>query len=328
MRAAFAILVVAALAAALAVSAASFPGLARADCGGTYAETAPPPSAGKLAPLAIGDSTLILSLPTLRREDISANAHECRQYWEGLALLEGLRRDGSLPTVVIVALGANDPPTDAEVSRALTILGPKRVLVMVTYLGYGRRPGPGTVLVRGEPAKHPGRVVVLDWVTYSMRHSAWFQPDGLHLTYPGAAAFAQFLGRAAHLTAAASGAQKTPGTGASRRSATSSGGPLRIAWILLGACDPRRRAPCRTQSTHYAKLAAPTPLDPRPARTDATPAGRGIDGSAGGHRTHQHVGGPRLGACTEPERQDVVRQRIRGVHLHAKRVGRAADEAV
>ncbi len=186
----------------LLLAAIGHPRVAQSACGRVYAETAKPPQRGVLPPLAIGDSTLILSVPTLKREGISANAQGCRQYSGGLDMLTTLRRQGRLAKVVIVALGANGPVTGTEVTTALGILGPHRMLVMVTHWKPGHRGGPDTALIRREPRRHPGRIVVLDWILYSSGHSAWFQPDGLHLTFPGAAAYARFLGRAIPLTQA------------------------------------------------------------------------------------------------------------------------------
>ncbi|MEK6250744.1 MAG: hypothetical protein AABM43_02165 [Actinomycetota bacterium] len=34
---------------------------------------------------------------------------------------------------------------------------------------------------------------VLDWVAFSQGHPGWFQPDGLHLTFPGAHGFTKLL---------------------------------------------------------------------------------------------------------------------------------------
>ena len=184
----------------LLIAAIGHPRVAQATCGGVYAETVKPPHRGVLPPLAIGDSTLILSVPTLKREGISANAQGCRQYADGLVMLNTLRRQGRLAGVVIVALGANGPVTESEVTTALAILGPRRILVMVTHWRPGHLGGRDTALIRREPRRHPGRIVVLDWIQYSGGHRAWFQPDGLHLTFPGAAAYARFLGRAIPLT--------------------------------------------------------------------------------------------------------------------------------
>ena len=103
----------------LLVAAIGHPRVAQATCGGVYAETVKPPHRGVLPPLAIGDSTLILSVPTLKREGISANAQGCRQYSDGLVMLNTLRRQGRLARVVIVALGANGPVTESEVTTAL-----------------------------------------------------------------------------------------------------------------------------------------------------------------------------------------------------------------
>jgi hypothetical protein len=177
------------------------PGTAEAGCGGQIRETVHPPARGVLPPYAIGDSTLILSLPQLHREGISANARGCRQYPEGLQMLATLRATSRLARVVIVALGANGQVTEANVSSALRILGTRRVLVMVTHLEPGHRAGADTALIRREPRRHPGRVIVLDWIAYGGPHHAWFQPDGLHLTFPGAAAYARFLARAIPLAA-------------------------------------------------------------------------------------------------------------------------------
>jgi hypothetical protein len=193
-------LVVTVCAACALLAAVAHLGSAQAACGGAYREIVRPPHRGVLPPLAIGDSTLILSLPTLRHEGISADARGCRQYTAGLALLAGLRRQGRLTRVVIVALGANGPVTETNVDRALAILGTRRVLVMVTHWKPGHRGGNDTALIRREALRHPGRIVVLDWIVASTGHAGWFQRDGLHLTIPGAAAFGRFLERAISLT--------------------------------------------------------------------------------------------------------------------------------
>lgn len=148
-----------------------------------------------LPPLAIGDSTMIFAVPRLAAEGYVANARGCRQFPEAIALLGALRHAHSLPHLVVIALGANGPVTDAYVSQALAILGHRRQLVLVTPREAGGGSGPDAVNVRAEARRHPGRVQALDWVAYSAGHDAWFQPDRLHLTFGGAAAFARLLGR-------------------------------------------------------------------------------------------------------------------------------------
>jgi hypothetical protein len=138
---------------------------------------------------------MLLSLPALSREGFSVNAHGCRQYPEALSLLSGLLRAHDLPRLVVIALGANGQIENGEIEQALHILGPDRLLVLVSPRELGGSSGADAQLVRAEGKRHPGRVVVLDWVSFSAAHPDWFQPDGLHLTLGGAAAFAQLIGR-------------------------------------------------------------------------------------------------------------------------------------
>ena len=169
---------------------------ARAACGGVQSARPPARHRTYLPPLALGDSTSIFALPSLAAEGFDANARGCRQFPEAIALLGRLRHAHALPHLVVVALGANGPVTDAYVRQVLAVLGHSRQLVLVTPLQAGGRPGPGAATVRAEARVHPGQIHVLDWVTYSAGHAAWFQPDRLHLTYAGARAFARLLGSA------------------------------------------------------------------------------------------------------------------------------------
>jgi hypothetical protein len=171
---------------------------ASADCGGVQIALPPKSELPRTyrPPLAIGDSTMIFALPSLAAEGYNANARGCRQFPEALTLLDGLRRGNALPHLVVIALGANGSVTDADVSRALAILGPSRQLVLVTPREAGGGSGSDAVTVRAEARLHPGRVHALDWVVYSAGHPSWFQPDRLHLTFTGARAFALLLARA------------------------------------------------------------------------------------------------------------------------------------
>jgi hypothetical protein len=190
-----------ALATAVVANAAVPLSATQAGCGGV--EQAGPAHWHRRyrAPLAIGDSTMLLSLPDLSREGFTANAHGCRQYPEALSLLSALRHEHELPSLVVVALGANGQIRDSDVEQALQILGRDRLLVLVTPRELGGGSGSDAQLVRAEGRRHPERVGVLDWVAYSVGHPDWFEPDGLHLTLAGAASFARLLGRVLPLAA-------------------------------------------------------------------------------------------------------------------------------
>jgi hypothetical protein len=134
----------------------------------------------------------VLALTDLAQEGYRANARGCRQYPEGLALMRDLRRKDKLPRLVVVALGSNGSITKDNIHDALHIVGKKRVLALVTPRETGGGAGHDASLVRREAHRHK-RIRLLDWVKFSAGHPGWFQPDGLHLTFAGAAAMARLF---------------------------------------------------------------------------------------------------------------------------------------
>jgi hypothetical protein len=184
----------------LALAAALFMTLpapaADAGCGGVrYMRAKKKPKHGR-APLAIGDSTMLLAMPDLARVGYNVNAHGCRGMEEGLAILRRRRDDGSLPHLVVIALGADFSIKRSQINRALRYLGPDRVLGLVTPWELGGHAGSDAQAVRAAGEAHKKRVVVLDWVKFSRGHGSWFQPDHVHLTFPGARAFARLFKQA------------------------------------------------------------------------------------------------------------------------------------
>jgi hypothetical protein len=169
---------------------------AQADCGGVQSAQPAKRPRTYLPPLAVGDSTMIFAIPSLAAEGFDANARGCRQFPEAIALLARLRHAHSLPHLVVLALGANGSVTRAYVTQALAVLGHARQLVLVTPREAGGGSGSDAVTDRAEARANPNRVHVLDWVSYSAGHESWFQPDRLHLTFAGAAAFARLLRQA------------------------------------------------------------------------------------------------------------------------------------
>jgi hypothetical protein len=138
------------------------------------------------APLAVGDSVMLGAVPDLRRAGFEVNARGCRQMSEGLELLASRR--GSLPDRVVVALGYNWTITIEEIRRALIILGPRRVLGMVTPRG---EYASARAAIHAAGRRWPARVQVLRWAARSSgKPWTW---DGLPLTPAGARGFARLL---------------------------------------------------------------------------------------------------------------------------------------
>jgi hypothetical protein len=166
--------------------------VATAGCGGVEVAT-PKHKIAPRPPLAIGDSSMLLALPALARVGYKVNARGCRQFAEGLRVLRQARRAHQLPHLVVLALGADASVTGSQIDQAKKILGPKRKLGLVTPREEGGGESNDAQVIRNAGQRDPRRVKVLDWVHYSAGHSSWFQPDGLHLTFSGAKAFARLL---------------------------------------------------------------------------------------------------------------------------------------
>ncbi|MCW3000671.1 MAG: acyltransferase 3 [Solirubrobacterales bacterium] len=172
--------------------AVGWPSVAQAGCGGVVAAPAQGASSTGRPPLTIGDSTSILSVPVLGALGVEANARGCRQFSEGLQLMRARRAAGTLPAVVVVALGANGPVTDAQLTHARALVGSHGVLLLVT----ARRSEPRNVVLRAAARAHPDQLLLVDWVAASRGHPEWFSGDGLHVSRPGAVAFAKLIRRA------------------------------------------------------------------------------------------------------------------------------------
>jgi hypothetical protein len=165
---------------------------ARAGCGGV--ETASPKhKVAPRPPLAVGDSSMLLALPALARVGYKVNARGCRQFSEGLGVLRDARRRHRLPRLAVLALGADASISAGQIGQARKVMGPKRRLGLVTPRELGGGESNDARVIRNAGQRDPEHIKVLDWVHYSDGHSSWFQPDGLHLTFSGAKAFARLL---------------------------------------------------------------------------------------------------------------------------------------
>ncbi len=168
-------------------------GSASAACGGVEQENPRRDVNFGRAPLAIGDSPMLLALPNLAQAGYRANAHGCRQWAEGMGVIRNFKRKDRLPRLVVVALGSNGVVTKRDIHKALDLVGKKRTLGLVTPRESGGGSSSDAAIIRKEAKAHANRIVLIDWVKHSAGHSGWFQPDGLHLTYEGAAAFTNLL---------------------------------------------------------------------------------------------------------------------------------------
>lgn len=169
--------------------------LTKIGCGGTQTR---PPTRRRVpgrAPLVIGDSVLLGAMPQAARAGYAVNAHGCRQIGEGLSVIRDHARTGTLPQLVVIQLGTNGSVGPTHLRRALSLLGTRRTLGLLTPRAAGGADTGSGRAMRAFAKRHPDRVRLVDWQRETRGRGGWFQPDGIHLTPSGAAGLARALGR-------------------------------------------------------------------------------------------------------------------------------------
>lgn len=162
-------------------------------CGGVERYRAKTPRTGERTALAVGDSIMLGAVDQLSSRGFEVDVRGCRQFSEGLAVLAARARAGSLPGVVVMALGTNWTVERRQVRRALVIIGRERVLGLVTPREVGGAASSDQAVMRAAGERWRRRVKVLDWVRHSSGHPNWFWSDGLHLQPRGARALTRLM---------------------------------------------------------------------------------------------------------------------------------------
>jgi len=184
------------------------PAAASAGCGKTQRFAATADAGVGADPLAIGDSVLLGAAEEAAAVGYDVDVRGCRQISEGLDVLRRRARNGGLPRVVVIALGSNSSIALDDVRAALRVLGPKRILGLVTPREIRGMPLDDAATLRAAAARWPARIELVDWVAETKRRRGLTYSDGIHLTAAGQRAMAELL--KAPLARAAPGAQDPP----------------------------------------------------------------------------------------------------------------------
>ena len=123
---------------------------------------------------------------------VTINAEVGRQFNALPALLRSLAAAGALRPNVVIHLGTNGAPSDADLRKALDQLaGVQRVVLVNTSED---RPWRDVTNARlADAAAGRANVVLADWHGLSAARPGWFVADRIHLSPDGAAAFAAML---------------------------------------------------------------------------------------------------------------------------------------
>jgi hypothetical protein len=166
---------------------------AHAGCGGTQVRHAQHKRNDGRPPLIVGDSVLLGAMGETAAAGFDLNTHGCRQWGEGMHVLRAYKRGGHLPHLVVMELGTDWTVSVRQIRAAMAVLGPGRVLGLMTPREVGGYGGSDAANMRRVARRFPDRVLLLDWVNHTRGRGGWFQPDGVHLTLAGVAGFTAFL---------------------------------------------------------------------------------------------------------------------------------------
>lgn len=140
-------------------------------------------------PLVVGDSTALLAVDPLVRLGLEADTRGCRQIGPAVDILAARRSAGTLGRVGVLIVGSNGSVPRSELRRALKVMGPRRVLGLVTT----PTPASNAQAMRSFHARHPTRTILIDWSASGIPQS--YGGDGLHIGYEGEARMARFINR-------------------------------------------------------------------------------------------------------------------------------------
>ena len=122
---------------------------------------------------------------------VAVEAAVSRQWSEGEEVLQQLRAEGQLGSVVVVALGTNGPITDADFDAMMSILAGASRVVFVNIVVDKPWQDPNNEVLSSGVARYPNTVLA-NWYALESQNPGWVYSDGTHLPIggPGAQALA------------------------------------------------------------------------------------------------------------------------------------------
>jgi hypothetical protein len=161
--------------------------------------TTPPAGAGDLVAdqvTAVGDSVMLDYQGDLEADipGVDVEAAVSRQWETGEQILQQLRSEGRLGSVVVVALGTNGPITSTDFDAMMSILAGASRVVFVTIVVDQPWQNPNNEVLNSGVARY-SNAVVADWYALESQNPAWVYSDGTHLPIggPGAQALASLI---------------------------------------------------------------------------------------------------------------------------------------
>jgi hypothetical protein len=118
---------------------------------------------------------------------VDVEASVSRQWSAGETLLQQLRSEGRLGSVVVVALGTNGPITDADFDAMMSVLSGTSRVVFVNIVVDRPWQDPNNQVLASGVTRYPNAVIA-DWRSLEAQHPDWVYSDGTHLPIGGSGA--------------------------------------------------------------------------------------------------------------------------------------------
>ena len=131
-------------------------------------------------PLAIGDSVMFGARHDIARKGITPNVDKSRQFIAGTKLIRSLRKNGKLPTTVVVHLGTNGPITAKQFNAMMRQLKGRTTLFLTVKAPRYWETQVNSVIKDG--VKRWRNAKLLDWKAIGSKNPGWFWADGIHLS--------------------------------------------------------------------------------------------------------------------------------------------------
>jgi hypothetical protein len=140
---------------------------------------------------AIGDSVMLDAQPDLQFDirDIDVDAVVSRQWDSGVQLVQEMRGDGTLGSIVVIDLGTNGPVDLEQFQEMMSALsGVSRAVFVTVHLppSYSWANSVNATLEQGVPRYHNATLV--NFNALADANPGWFGSDGVHMPIGGTGA--------------------------------------------------------------------------------------------------------------------------------------------
>ncbi|MBQ9021691.1 MAG: acyltransferase, partial [Eggerthellaceae bacterium] len=116
----------------------------------------------------------------------------CRQYFQGIEVLQGYLDKGVVGDTVVMSMSTNGYAEEEELEEVMELCGPDRSVWFVNIRVPDERCEPNNAAIQACVDAHENAHLI-DWYAASAGHDEWLIEDGIHLTWDGREAFANLV---------------------------------------------------------------------------------------------------------------------------------------